>query len=157
MDLLSFEPHWLLLDEMQQMWTGRRYLYESPALLGAAFAISRELYDKVWGCDQHMRSWVSRTWAHTWRLFDTDRASAEQERAHLHARRTRHEFDYAERFGLPWPKPVGAAAEQAALLISPSPCPRPPAAPLRPSPAPSAPPPLGYSFLYFGGPGGVGY
>jgi GT2 family glycosyltransferase len=198
MDLLRFEPHWLLLDEMQQVGTGRQHLYESPALLGAAFAISRELYDKAWGFDPHMRSWgvedldlglkcwqlghqilhdpdavvghrfqdtfttyavpvehvllnklrmarknfthavwadwlaatrVSSTgplaghpeglWAHTWQLFDTDRASAEQEHAYLHARRSRDEFDYAERFGLSWPKLAGSGVADR-LLVSPS-------------------------------------
>jgi glycosyltransferase involved in cell wall biosynthesis len=231
MDLLRFEPHWLQLEEMQRVWIGRQHLYESPALLGAAFAISRELYDKAWGFDQDMRSWgvedldlgmkcwqlgyrilhdpdavvghrfqetfsgyevpvehvllnklrmarknftnavwadwlsATRTdssgplaghpeglWAHTWGLFDADRASAEQERAHLHARRVRDEFDYAEQFGLSWPKLAGAGAEAARPMVSPSP--RPTDAPPRPSPVPSAPPPLGYSFLYFGGPGG---
>jgi glycosyltransferase involved in cell wall biosynthesis len=241
MDLLRFEPHWLLLEEMQRVWAGGQHLYESPALLGAAFAISRQLYDKAWGFDQRMRSWgvedldlglkcwqlghqilhdplavvghrfqetfsgyevpvehvllnklrmarknfthavwadwlaTTRAdnsgplaghpeglWAHTWQLFDADRASAEQEQAYLHSRRVHDEFEYAERFGLPWPRLQAAGADGIGSLISPSPSPSPTPsrgphptdAPPRPSPSPSAPPPLGFSFLYFGGPGG---
>ena len=45
----------LVLETLDLWWrTGR--LYESPALIGRAFAISRELYAKLWGFDKHMRS-----------------------------------------------------------------------------------------------------
>ena len=54
-DLQHFACRWLGLAEL------RRYnglpLYESPALIGCAFAVSRELYDRLWGFDPYMRSW----------------------------------------------------------------------------------------------------
>jgi GT2 family glycosyltransferase len=43
-------------------------------------------------------------WARVWHLFNTERASADQQRAHVHAGRVRDEFSYAERFGLNWPR-----------------------------------------------------
>jgi glycosyltransferase involved in cell wall biosynthesis len=56
-DLRFFEPRWLAPDEMERVSVGRGFLLESPALMGAAFAINRALYEKLWGFDQHMRSW----------------------------------------------------------------------------------------------------
>lgn len=56
-DLRLFEPHWLALDEMERFTLGECSLLESPALMGAAFAVGRDLYQKLWGFDGHMRSW----------------------------------------------------------------------------------------------------
>jgi hypothetical protein len=47
-------------------------------------------------------------------MFLDARTSADAERAHLHARRTRDEFWYAERFGLNWPRLAGLPGESAA-------------------------------------------
>lgn len=69
-------------------------------------------------------------WAHVWQLFESERASAEQERSYLHARRVRDEFWYAERFGLAWPRlqvEAGAAPSLTLPFALPSP---------RPSPSP---------------------
>ncbi len=74
-------------------------------------------------------------WAHVWDLFTAGRASADQERAYLHAKRPRDEFWYAERFGLTYPRlhsaPLVAVPGwfQARLMAGPS-----------PSPSPSPPP-----------------
>ncbi|WP_237722460.1 RHS repeat-associated core domain-containing protein [Singulisphaera acidiphila] len=43
-------------------------------------------------------------WAHAWQVFESRRASVEEERAYLMARRHRDEFWYAKRFGLAWPR-----------------------------------------------------
>ena len=243
-DLRSFEPHWLPLDELQRV-AGARGMLESPALMGAAFAISRSLYETLWGFDRSMRSWgledldfglrswqfgypilhdpdavighrfrdafetydvplehvllnklrMARKnftesvwsdwlascressegmmpghpeglWAYVWQLFEQGRQSVEQERSYVQAHRDRDEFGYAERFGLAWPRigwmaPGGNGVSGGAAPLGPAvsgaarPSPRPTDAPQRPSPAPSAAPPLGYSFLYFGGPGGA--
>jgi GT2 family glycosyltransferase len=71
-------------------------------------------------------------WAAAWQLFVSGRASADQERAYLQARRTRDELWYAKRFGLSWPGLADAG--QATVL---------PVAAARPSPSPrpSVPPP----------------
>jgi GT2 family glycosyltransferase len=53
-DLLEFDSQWLNLEELRR---DEESLYESPALIGCAFAISRELYQHVCGFDAHMRSW----------------------------------------------------------------------------------------------------
>ena len=183
MDLQTFDPHWQTLDEMQPVGEGRTRFYASPALIGCGFAVSRVLYDKLWGFDTQMYYWgvedldfglkcwlmghrilhdpqaviahhfrttfdnysvpveyllvnqlrMARKhfthavwaawlehcrqrnlgplaehpeglWAHVWQLFESERASVEQERSYLHARRVRDEFWYAERFGLSWPR-----------------------------------------------------
>ena len=57
MDLRSFDTHWVPLEDMRSADTRLGRLYESPALIGCAFAISRDLYDKLWGFDPYMRSW----------------------------------------------------------------------------------------------------
>jgi GT2 family glycosyltransferase len=54
-DLQQFECRWLSLAELRP--TDGMPFYESPALIGCAFAIARDLYDRVWGFDAHMRSW----------------------------------------------------------------------------------------------------
>jgi GT2 family glycosyltransferase len=57
MDLRTFDTHWVPLDEMRRVGTRVGQLFESPALIGCAFAIGRDLYDKLWGFDPNMRSW----------------------------------------------------------------------------------------------------
>ena len=54
-DLEKFNCRWLELEELRR--SDGTALYESPALIGCAFAISRDLYERVWGFDRHMRSW----------------------------------------------------------------------------------------------------
>lgn len=197
LDLEKFDCGWLPLSELRAANIGRRRFYESPALIGCALAVSRELYEDLWGFDRDMRLWgvedldfglkawlmghpilhdaesvighrfrasfdnyevpVEHTvanqlrmarknfthgvwsewldrcrmrhpgrlhehpeglWARVWKLFEEQRASVEQERAYLHARRVRDEFWYAERFGLTWPRlrsaPTAPAAAPAA-------------------------------------------
>ena len=72
-------------------------------------------------------------WVHVWNRFEADRASVEEERAYLQARRVRDEFSYAEQFGLRWPRlatvplaPLDMAFEAmaGAPSASPSPCPQ---------------------------------
>lgn len=195
LDLLTLDTRWLSPDELHTV--GRRgTLYESPALIGCALAISRRLYEHLRGFDTDMRSWgvedidlglkgwmlghpivhdaaavighrfrtrfdnypvpvdhflanqmrmafkhythgvfgewldrcrarhpqrlaehPEGLWARAWALFKEQRASADEERAFLMARRVRDEFDYADRFGLAWPQmlpwPATAHAELA--------------------------------------------
>jgi len=225
LDLEKFHCGWLPLSELRAVDIGRKRFYESPALIGCVLAVSRQLYEDLWGFDRHMRvwgvedldfglkswlmghpilhdpeavvghrfrasfdnydvpvehtvvnqlrmarksftpgvwaEWVDRCrlrhpgrladrpeglWARVWELFEEQRASVEQERGYLHARRQRDEFWYAERFGLTWPRlhsaplvpttpaadaaapaPAEAAtpAEAMALAASPSPSPSP--------------------------------
>ena len=54
-DLQQFDCRWLGLAELKR--SDGLPFYESPALIGCAFAISRDLYDRLWGFDPHMRSW----------------------------------------------------------------------------------------------------
>jgi glycosyltransferase involved in cell wall biosynthesis len=56
-DLENLECKWLPLRDLQPARESWRRLYESPALIGAAVAIGRELYAKLWGFDPHMRYW----------------------------------------------------------------------------------------------------
>jgi GT2 family glycosyltransferase len=56
-DLLTMEPSWVSLDGLQRSPLGRGNLYESAALIGCAFAVSRAAYDSVWGFDSQMRYW----------------------------------------------------------------------------------------------------
>lgn len=76
-------------------------------------------------------------WAHVWQLFESERASAEQERSYLHARRVRDEFWYAERFGLAWPRLQAEAGAVPSLAL---PFALPSVSPSR-GPSPSPPPP----------------
>ncbi len=57
LDLEKFGCGWLDLGKMRKFREGRRQFYESPALIGCALAVSRELYEKLLGFDPHMRSW----------------------------------------------------------------------------------------------------
>jgi GT2 family glycosyltransferase len=59
LDLETFDSWWLPLKKMREVKEGRQSFYESPALIGCALAVSRELYDRLWGFDQHMRQWGS--------------------------------------------------------------------------------------------------
>lgn len=52
-DLLTMEAGWVSLESMQKSGN----LYESPALIGCAFAVTRAVYDRLRGLDRHMRSW----------------------------------------------------------------------------------------------------
>jgi glycosyltransferase involved in cell wall biosynthesis len=56
-DLLTMEARWVPLEELQKSPLGRRRLFESPALIGCAFATSRTVYEKVWGFDAQMKFW----------------------------------------------------------------------------------------------------
>jgi glycosyltransferase involved in cell wall biosynthesis len=56
-DLRTLDCRWLTLDEMQPADHNGRAFYESPALIGCAFAVPRELYDKLCGFDVGMRYW----------------------------------------------------------------------------------------------------
>ncbi len=57
LNLEKFECGWQPLGELKRVKEGRREFYESAALIGCAIAVSRELYEKLWGFDSHMRSW----------------------------------------------------------------------------------------------------
>jgi GT2 family glycosyltransferase len=48
---------WLPLSHLKPVRQGGREFYESPAFIGCAFAMSRELYDKLHGFDSHMFVW----------------------------------------------------------------------------------------------------
>jgi GT2 family glycosyltransferase/NifU-like protein involved in Fe-S cluster formation len=53
LDLETLDQEWTGLDAM----TPRGRFYESPALIGCCMALTRELYDKLWGFDPLMRKW----------------------------------------------------------------------------------------------------
>ena len=182
-DLETLDTRWLPLGELREQPQRNRKFYETPALIGCAFAIHRDLYEDLRGFDPHMLSWgaedldlglkswlmghpvlhdpeavvghrfqskfenfhvpveqlvanqlrlarknltdsvwsewVDRCrgrypgklddhpeglWARAWKLFAELRASVENERSYLFARRVHDEFWYASRFGLPWPR-----------------------------------------------------
>jgi NifU-like protein involved in Fe-S cluster formation len=52
-NLETLEQKWIGLENM----TRQERFYESPALIGCCMAISRDLYDKLWGFDPGMRAW----------------------------------------------------------------------------------------------------
>lgn len=56
-DLLTLDSHWVALPDLQKSPLGLGNLLESPALIGCAFAVSRLVYEKVWGFDAHMKYW----------------------------------------------------------------------------------------------------
>lgn len=56
-DLRTFNTSWKPLRELRPAGSRRAGLYESPALIGCAFAVSRTLYEKLWGQDARMRGW----------------------------------------------------------------------------------------------------
>ena len=234
-DLEAFRSAWLPLAALRVVREGPRQFYESPAAIGCALAVTRELYETLWGFDPEMRSWgvedvdfglkcwlmghpilhdpeavvghrfqrsfdhyrvapehllanqirlarknfthsaweawVERRreqhaealpdhpeglWAHAWQVFESRRASVEEERSYLMARRVRDEFWYAERFGLPWPR-LGTATSPGTGPVTAAPVPHAAAVPLTqaeaapqafaramavsPSPSPPPPPP----------------
>lgn len=53
MKLEVFHSDWLGLDELVQ----RDRLFECPALMGCCMAVSRDLYEELWGFDRHMVDW----------------------------------------------------------------------------------------------------
>jgi glycosyltransferase involved in cell wall biosynthesis len=56
-DLYTLECGWQALDEMRPAGDEAPGLYESPAFIGCAVALSRTLLEGLWGFDRHMRSW----------------------------------------------------------------------------------------------------
>jgi len=76
-----------------------------------------------------------------WQLFNSQRASAEQERSYLLFRRPYDELWFAQRFGLSWPR-LASVAGGGPFVLSPSPSPQPSPGPSpKPSPSPSPAPP----------------
>ncbi|MGH3805865.1 MAG: glycosyltransferase [Pseudonocardiaceae bacterium] len=57
MDLLNLSCYWLELHQMRRVAGIGRPMYETPALIGCALAVSRQLYDEIRGFDPHMQSW----------------------------------------------------------------------------------------------------
>lgn len=57
LELERFDCGWLPLGDLRPASHKQKRFYESPALIGCALAISRELYDKLWGFDPLMRMW----------------------------------------------------------------------------------------------------
>jgi len=57
LDLRSFACSWKPTKELRRSQLGRTELYESPALIGCAFALSQELYETLWGQDVGMLEW----------------------------------------------------------------------------------------------------
>ncbi|HUQ68330.1 MAG TPA: glycosyltransferase, partial [Planctomycetaceae bacterium] len=57
LDLERFDCGWLPLETLRAAPHRGRQFYESPALIGCALALSRELYDTLWGFDAHMLFW----------------------------------------------------------------------------------------------------
>ena len=78
-------------------------------------------------------------WARVWQLFEEQRASVEQERGYLLARRQRDEFWYAEHFGLTWPRLRSAQSASSVAVAAPTEA-KAAAMAMVPSPSPSPPP-----------------
>ena len=57
LNLETFDSWWLPLKKMKEVKEGGGTFYESPGLVGCAVAVSRQMYDRLWGFDQHMRQW----------------------------------------------------------------------------------------------------
>ncbi len=57
MDLKTFGTRWMPLEEMRRTRTRTGFLFESPSLIGCAFAVSRDLYEELRGFDPQMQSW----------------------------------------------------------------------------------------------------
>jgi glycosyltransferase involved in cell wall biosynthesis len=58
LDLLTLRSRWVRLDTLRRAEAPLpNALYESPALIGCAFAVGHDLYDQLWGFDPHMRRW----------------------------------------------------------------------------------------------------
>ena len=56
-DLETFDTWWVPLKKMKEVKEGKRSFFESPALIGCALAVSRKLYDRLWGFDPLMRQY----------------------------------------------------------------------------------------------------
>jgi len=56
-NLYTLECGWLPLEALRPAGEGAQGLYESPAFIGCAVALSRTLLDSLWGFDRHMRTW----------------------------------------------------------------------------------------------------
>ena len=57
LDLETFGCGWLDLSQLRQVREDGRKYYESSALIGCALAVARDLYERLWGFDPHMRMW----------------------------------------------------------------------------------------------------
>jgi|HubBroStandDraft_1064217.scaffolds.fasta_scaffold02267_4 glycosyltransferase involved in cell wall biosynthesis len=57
LDLETFDCGWLPLNELTPIVEFGTQFFESPALIGCAFAVSRGLYEKLLGFDSRMKSW----------------------------------------------------------------------------------------------------
>lgn len=57
LDLETFGCGWLDLSQLRQVREDGRKYFESPALIGCALAVARDLYERLWGFDPHMRIW----------------------------------------------------------------------------------------------------
>jgi glycosyltransferase involved in cell wall biosynthesis len=57
LDLETFDCGWLPLQKLTPVRESGKQFYESPALIGCAVALSRELYDRLLGFDAQMKSW----------------------------------------------------------------------------------------------------
>lgn len=57
LELETFNSGWLALDKLRKVERAGRSFYESPAAIGCALAVARELYDRLWGFDAAMRLW----------------------------------------------------------------------------------------------------
>ena len=57
LNLERLESSWLGRNKLRALRESGRDFYESPALIGCALAVSRELYDTLMGFEPHMRMW----------------------------------------------------------------------------------------------------
>jgi GT2 family glycosyltransferase len=57
MDLETLDVWWVSLKQMKSVKVGKQEFYESPALIGCAFAIGRVLYAALLGLDPDMQQW----------------------------------------------------------------------------------------------------
>ena len=56
-DLETFDTWWVPLSKMEQVKEAGYTFYESPSIIGCAFAISMRLYRRLHGFDPHMQQW----------------------------------------------------------------------------------------------------
>jgi glycosyltransferase involved in cell wall biosynthesis len=57
LELESLACGWMGLSELRSVREGKTVFYESPAAIGCALAVGRQLYNKVGGFDPHMKHW----------------------------------------------------------------------------------------------------
>ena len=57
LNLETFDCGWLPLNELTSLVESGQQFFQSPALIGCALAVSRELYERLLGFDSRMRSW----------------------------------------------------------------------------------------------------